>query len=358
MEEARIEYIDKKIEETISNRYTDAANTLNNSIQIIEESLETDYQRGIIYGKLLVAFANFIRSDCEHVFEFLMDSYEYFKQNSLEKGLLITLNTLGGYYDNQGDYEKALVYLHEGILASKKLNFKDGEADILSSMGKVYLRIKNYDKAIQSLMSSLEIRKEINLPQAQASSLNLLGRAYTLKKEFDTAVAFYDQSIKIRKEIDDYHGMVWSNIGLATMYESKNEPEKSILFYKKAFDSKEKLNDSILEFHITKGLGNIYLMQGDYKLAEQQITPLISIAESTKSKPLLYQAYELTASYYEKTSDFEKAFRNYKKYIELKEEVLNTETQNRILNKQTEFEILNTKKEEEISKLRNLISNK
>ena len=352
--EARIEFIDKKIQRSISSRYSDTKESYQIALQILEDSVEVSYNHGIIYGKLLVALTNFIRAKDEHVFEFLMDAYEYFQQNPKEIGFLLTLDVLGSYYDNDGDYEKALSYLNEGILASKNIDFKEGEADILSSLGKVYMRLNNYDKAIQSFTSSLKIREEKELKQAQASALNLLGRVHTLKGLYEDAAAYYEQSISIRKEIDDHYGIVWSFIGLASMYETKGEPNKSIMYYKKALDSNENVNDLRLEFQISKGLGTIYLLQSDYDLAKDQIVPLVEMAEKINSKPLIYQAYKLLACYYEKINEFEKAYKCYKKHTELKDEVINTTTQNRIAHKQAEFEIINAKKEAEIYQLKNV----
>lgn len=346
--------IDKKILLSIDKRYSDTRESYNIADEIIRESDKINYARGIIYGKLLIALTNFIQAKDEHVFKFLMDAYEYFKNSPEEKGFLLTLDTLGGYYDIDGDYEKAMFYLEEGILAAKKSDFKEGEADLLSSLGKVYLRLNNYDKAIRSFSSSLQIRETLNLKQAQASALNLLGRSHALKGLYDEAILFYEKSIAIREKINDMGGIVWSYIGLASIYESKGETGQSVLYYNKALDSNETLNDMRLKFQVAKGLGTIYLQQNHFDRAKEQIIPLVEMAEKNNSKPFLYQANRLLSCYYEKTGDFEKAFKCYQKYTEIKEEVINTTTQNRIAHKQAEFEIITAKKESEIYQLRNV----
>ncbi|MFO7827329.1 MAG: tetratricopeptide repeat protein [Bacteroidales bacterium] len=352
--EARIKYLDDKIHASIQTRYSDTQKTHQKAVKILEESLELKYYRGQVYGKLLVALTSILQGNLEYVFEFLMEGYEYFKDQPKEIGLLLTLDSLGMYYDYEGDYEKALSYLDEGVEAAKKVDFKEGEADILSTLGKVYMRVNSLDQAIDSFLSSFQIRKKMDLKQAQASSLNLLGRAHALKGNYEQALVYYDQSIEIRKELKDLTGIVWSYIGLATMYENKDEFHKSILYYKKALDANENLKDLRVKFQICKGLGYIYLLQSEYDLAREQILPLIEISEKINSKPLIYQANRLLASYYEKKHEYEKAYQHFKKYTELKEEVLNTKTQNRIAQKQAEFEIINAKKEAEIFQLKNV----
>ncbi len=349
-----IKEIDQKIQKAIELRYSKTNESNQLGIDILEKSIENEYIKGIIYGKLIIAISNFINSSDDKVFEFLMDAYEYFQKNTAEKGFYLVLDNLGAYYDNQGEYEKALQYLNEGLNDSKATDAKEGEADILSTLGKVYLRIQNYSKAVDTFSQSLKIRENLGLKKAAASSFNLLGRAYCLLKEYNRAYEFYDQSIQIRKELNDMSGIVWSYIGMASMFELQKEYPKSILYYKKAIDYNIYVKDLRSEFHISKGLGDIYLEQSDYELAKDQILPLEQIAEKLSSNPLLYQAYEQIAHYYEKIKDSDQAYRYLKKYTKLKDEVLNTTTQNRIANKQAELEIINAKKEAEIYQLKNV----
>lgn len=339
-----VESIDDKIKQSIEKRYSDTIVSHRYAVTVIENSYELNYLRGLNYGKVLFALTHVIKNKTEHVFEFLMDSYDYFIQNQKEVGYLLTLNALGNYYDYNGNYEKALHYLEEWVYAEKKTDFREAESDILSSLGKVYMRLNKYDEAIKHFLSSLQIRRDKNLKPAEASSLNLLGRAHSLKGLYKKGLEFYEQSINIRKKLNDDHGIVWCYIGIASMYELKGENYKAILYFKKAQEYNKEKKDQMGNFHIAKGLGKIYIEHSDYDLAKEQITRLLNISEKINSKPLIYKACRLTANYYEMTRQFQKATEYYKKYIELKEEVLNIETQNRIAQKMAEFEIMAAKR--------------
>jgi len=349
-----INQIDKQIDQAIDIRYSKTEESHALAVQIVNDSQKIKYERGIEYGKIIIAITNFILAIDDYVFEFLIDGYDYFKLNKQEKGYLIVLDTLGGYYDNQGDYEKAFFYINEGIEASKSNLYREGEADILSTNGRVLIRIGNYVKAIESFEKCLQIRKELQLQRAQASALNLLGRAHALKGNYDNSEEYYCQSIGIRKELNDIGGITWSYIGIASMYVLRGEEFKSIFYYKKALDYNFYNRDLNLDFQINKGIGEAHLKQKEFKLAKDFILPLVDLAQKIKSKPLLYQAKELLSIYYEGIGDYEKAFKFYKEFVKLKEEVINTATQNRIANKQAEFEIINAKKEAEIFELRNV----
>jgi serine phosphatase RsbU (regulator of sigma subunit) len=349
-----VESIDDKIQQSIEKRYSDTIVSHQFAVTIIEDSFDLKYKRGINYGKLLFAITNLIKAKDEHVFEFLTDSYEYFRGYPKEIGYLMTLDGLGRYHDYTGDYEKALSYLEEGVIAAKGTEYREFQADILSSLGKVYMRLNNYEDAIQVFYKSFNIRKQKGLKAAQASSLNLLGRAYTLSGAYDKAIRFYEQSINLRKELNDIHGIVWCYIGLASMFESEGDNYKSIFYYKKALDYTKGHIDQMSDYHIAKGLGEICLEHADYEQAKKYIMRLLDISEKISSKPLIYKVYRLLANYYEKTNQFKKAVEYFNKYINLKEEVLNMKAQNRIAYKQTEFEIINAKKESEIFQLKNV----
>ncbi len=349
-----IKHIEDKIKEALDLRFAQTGKSNELGIEILNESKKYEYIKGINYGKLIIAVTNFLRAKDEHVIEYLLDALEYFESIDPETGYVINLDFLGSYYDITGQYDKSIDYLNKGLNIAREIANKEGEADILGSLGKIYSRLHDFDKAIDCHTKSLEIRKTNELVFAQASSLNLLARSYSLKGDYEKAEDYYKESIFLRLKIKDYSSLAWSYLGLASLYEKIQKFDMAQEYYYESLKINQKNKDKQLIFHNNLGLGNVFFHKNDMLKAEKYTKSLIGLANEIDSKPLLSQAYKAVSEVYERKGNYTEAYKSYIQYHKLKEEVLNSETQNKIAQQQAEFEIINAKKEAEIYQLRNV----
>jgi len=349
-----LENINLKIKDAINLRFADTVKSHELGKEILEESKKLGNDKGIAYGKLIIAMTNFLKAKDERVIEYLLDAHEYFQTSDQELGYVLNLDFLGSFYDMSGQYDKSIDLLNKGLNIAREIEYKEGEADILSSLGKIYSRLHDFDKAVDCHTKSLEIRQANELVYAQGSSLNLLARTHTLKEEFAKAEEYYKQSIFLRIKLKDYGGLAWSYLGIASLYEKMEEFDLAQEYYYESLKINQRINDKRLIFHNNIGLGSVFFRKNDILKAEKYTKSLIILAQELDSKPLLSQAYRAISEIHEKKGEYEEAYKAYSEFHKLKEEILNSETQNRIAQQQAEFEIINAKKESEIYQLRNV----
>ncbi|MCK4662907.1 MAG: tetratricopeptide repeat protein [Bacteroidales bacterium] len=350
----KIKDIEKLIHDSISNRYSNSKESHSLAVEILKKSKRQNFIKGIAYAHCIIGFTNQIMHKSENVINHLLDAISFFENNKNEQGYSLTANSLSNYYDILGDYEKALKYANDGYNAANKYNFKEIKADLLSTIGILHSRIADYKHALNSHKKALGIRKKLNLIHASASSLNLIARTNLFLKNFNESEINYKKSIELRNKHNDKGGLIWSYIGIASLYEETNDLLNAENYYLKANEINNAINDLRAKFQIYKGIGKIYCLNDKTNRAWQYLEPLLSIAKELNSKPFEYQAHYALSSYYEKTNHPKESLFHINKYIELKEEVINSETQNKIAQQKAEFEIVNAKQEAEIFQLRNV----
>ncbi|MCK4699322.1 MAG: hypothetical protein KAT38_03270, partial [Bacteroidales bacterium] len=120
-------------------RYENTKETLELSSKALKLSQELGYDRGIAYGKLHQAVANFLLSNEKNLVQDLLDASEYFESTEEdETGLPVCLNFLARVYEGYGNYEYGLNYAQKALKEAKKIGYFEGEGDILSNLGLIY----------------------------------------------------------------------------------------------------------------------------------------------------------------------------------------------------------------------------
>ena len=334
-------------------RYQDMPTAFELSKQVLENAKKLNYEKGIAYAKLNHAFCCFFLSKEERILESLLEVLNFFEKNNEEAGYARCLYTLGNVYEHHGDYDNGLKFCMKGLTVAENLGLKEEQGDALSVMGLIYSRLSDYDNAIENYKLSLAIREEIHDQKAAASSLNLIARSYSLKNDFTTAIEFYRKSLDVRNAMNDYGGLPWTYIGLASLYEKINDNTKAIEHYNLSLNSNATINDKRCDLYCNMGLGRIFSKRKEIT-ALAYIDKAYEIALYVNAKPLIYEVLQAYSEYYEMLGEFAKSLEYYKKFNNLKEEVLNHDTHNKIKQQQINFAIERSQKEAEIYQLRNV----
>ena len=336
-------------------RYEDTKEALKLSSEALKLSKKLDYSRGIAYGKLHQAVANFLLSHAETLVQDLLDASEYFESSEEgETGLAVCLNFLARVYEGYGNYEYGLNYAQKALKEAKKIEYFEGEGDILSNLGLIYSRLSDFDRALEMYKQSLTIREKLGNSKAIASSLNLTARAFSLKGDYQEALEYYQKSLDLRTKENDISGLPWSHLGIASLKEKTGDLKGAVYHYKESLKLNKSFGEKRLEVQCLLGLGRIYTEQKKKEEGLDWLQRALELGEELKAKPLLFEIHKALGEFFEKTNDFGKALEHYKLYQKIEKEVLSTESQNRLKNQQIAFATEQSKREAEIYQLKNV----
>jgi serine phosphatase RsbU (regulator of sigma subunit) len=336
-----------------NNRYIDREKGLQLALEAKESALKNNQLQDYHFAQLIIAQYLFWKTnEGEHLI-IANQSLAYFEKENEVLGTSRANAVCAGMYDQYGEYEKAMRHALNAVKASELIDNDSHKGDCYTLLGQIYSRIHDYASAIQALQKALEIRKKIKEEKAVASSLNLIARNYVLSKQYIEAKKYYEESLLLRETIGDTAGIPWTYLGLASLYSEQKEWKQSLELYTKAEQAnqhKEKQFDLLCLL----GKGKICLNQASIKKAITYLNEALAIAKSLKISSLESEAHQLLAEAYEGDANLALALSHYKKYNELKQDILSNEKVNMLKNQQIAFSVEHAEKEAEIHRLKHI----
>ena len=246
------------------------------------------------------------------------DSAKYFFEKALEYSkkhkFLVheehTLNNLGMYNWNQGNFEKALNYYFESIRVNQKNpENKRGNVDAsYNNIGLIYQEMHLYDKAIKYHLKSLEIRKKRKYIAAQIHSYNNLGFCYKELNQLQKARASFEMSITLSKQINPGNEYYNAIEGLASIEFREENYKKALDLYLQSLNrpqevpmnAKEKINlySNLSAVYVNLKQPKEALKYGELCLSELQL--------SSENKEYEVEVYKSLAQAYYMIGNVEK----------------------------------------------------
>ncbi len=295
-----------------------AIETLNAAEKIAKKKGQEYGYNSFLNVKAIYYDINGMADSAKYFFE---KSLQYSRSNKFKVHEEHTLNNLGMYAWNKGDYDAALTY----YFASLKLaeaergddTYKRKDASY-NNIGLVYQDMELYQKAIPYHFKALKIRIENDNNLGQASSYNNLGICYNALMNYDSAQYFFEQGIKAAKTTKDVIGYYKNTQGLADIFAQKNNYQEALKLYMESYNrpGNEPINHQD-KVHITSGIAGINLRLKNYQQAIKYGE--ICVAEMNSDTTTNYKqtdVFEILATAYYAIGDVEKgALYNRKFYM-------------------------------------------
>jgi tetratricopeptide (TPR) repeat protein len=252
------------------------------------------------------------------------------KQNEGRIGAVI--NSLGGAWQEKGDYSKAIGYYEKAFQIVIKV-FGENHPNVATeynNLGLAWALKEDYDKAISYYEKSLQINLKTlgeDHPSV-ATNYDNLGGTWEAKGEYGKAIGYYEKSLHILLKIfGENHPSIatgYNNFGIAC--NAKGEYDKAIGYLEKAL----KINVKIFGEHHPKAaanysnLGSAWREKGGYDKAigydekALQIN-LKAFGENHPSVAINYKNLGLT---WQDKGKYDKAIGYYEKALQFDVEVL------------------------------------
>ena len=215
----------------------------------------------------------------------------------------VNLGNLGRSYVDLGDVKKAIEFFEQALVIARKIGDRRGEGTRLGNLGGAYIRLGDARKSIEYYEQALAISREIGDRNLEGSWLGNLGGAYSDLGEPRKAIEFYEQSLRISCKIGDRR-LEEAELGnLGTAYSDLGELRKAIEFNEQALKISREIGDWRGE---GAALGNLGLAYSD-------------LGESRKAIELYEQALAIAGEIADKQNESEFLCNLGKAYLDVKE---------------------------------------
>lgn len=295
------------------------------------------------------------------------------------------------YSSTTKNKDSALVVSRNVLERIKKANYKVGEAWVYKIMSLVFAESK-LDSSVYYAIKAMKLYKEEkNIRGENSIKINIAG-VYNNMKKYREAIAVSMEALTYSIEVKNYHYAGTACVNIGNSYLSLNQYDSAIIYMHKSYEYNKLREDPYGEAYALAQIGHIYLKQKKYKeaypffkqavdngikinsdeikymghggliqiaAANNEWNKVVSFDNEDLKKSFLHEPdelkiYELLALAYEKKGNYEKAYENYKQYIELQSKITDKERlqkadeleaiyQNK--EKQNKIELLNKEKE-------------
>lgn len=177
------------------------------------------------------------------------------------------LSSLGVYYINKGDYDRALAPLKKAVILEKDFYIAR------QNLGVWYLHFNRYDEAIREFKLALALRPDLsNARQGLGICYAMTGRYDDAKKEFITV-------------LKDEPAAITSFLNLGRLYEMKGDYAKSLGYYGKIIENTKDSPDTAVAY---MRIGDLYQKMGDSEKAQIYHKKATDISGGTLIAPRRY----------------------------------------------------------------------
>ena len=228
-----------------------------------------------------------------------------------------SLNNLGAFYWNMGEYAKAEPFLLQALQIKKKVLGEEHRdyATSLNNLAGLYWKTGAYAKAEPLLAQATRImRKALGEEHPNyATSLDNLGTLYVNLGEYAKAEPLYLRAAQIfSMSVGEEHPAYAQNRdNLGGLYDKMGEYAKAEPFYLQAMQIRKKVLGDKHPSYATSlnNLGGLYWMMGEHAKAEPLLLRSMQITKEVlgAKHPAYATALNNLGMLYDKTGDFAKA---------------------------------------------------
>lgn len=195
-------------------------------------------------------------------------------------------------------------------------------AVIQNSLGAVYYQLKDYPTAIRYHEESLTLDSD---EKVSSDPLSNLGLAYFGEKKFEAALEYHAKALKVREKQSDYGGIAISHLNISAVYQGQGRHEEALQSLYKCLEIGERLEHPVIISAAKINMGISYGVQKKFAQAKNSINEGLALASENSLLEHVKEGYRELATIDSIQGDWQSAFSNYKKYILIRDSLINEE---------------------------------
>jgi serine phosphatase RsbU (regulator of sigma subunit) len=269
------------------------------------------------------------------------------KETDDKVGIAASYNNIGLVYYNVGDFEKSL----DNYLKSLAVKEAIGDASIgstYSNIGNIYMSQNNFSKALETYNKYLATSEALNDKYGIGTSCNNIGNVYNRLGENTKAMQYHSRALAIRQELNDKKGVAASYNNIGNVYGQLGDYEKALFNHQKSQKLAEEIGDKQGIGLSYLNIGMAYVELGRPEEGLQQLEKSLAVNREIGDKETVLDTYNALSNLFNKIQNYEKAYYYHKLSSDLKDSLLNEQSNRQIAEMNTRYD--SEKKDKELIK--------
>ncbi len=262
-----------------------------------------------------------LKNELEKSVHYLHTSITILNENNIIEDFPERYSNLGFVYEYMGDYKQAEKLYKEGLKFAKKHNCEKALISSYSGMGRLNLQLKRYQTAVEYLECNLALVKDKGMNRELATIMVNLAIAYLNLKNYDKALELNLQlDTKILKENDqELYYTVILNTGCC--FADKGDYDKAKPYFKKANSYALKKNDIPQMIFSLINLGRISKLEFDFNKALDYLNQALPLSEKANSPRQLLDIHGLIGEVFLLQNNYTNAITHYQKAVQINDSI-------------------------------------
>lgn len=266
----------------------------------------------------------------------------------------VSLNNLGIYYTQTGDYPTALESCFHSLRIKEELNDKRGIGSTLINIGSIYNRLGNTVQEIKMYERSMKIAEEINDAKMLAHNHLNLGVLHMNLQEYDKALSYLNNIDEVLYDLGDKHNALSALNNQGMLYVKLNRHDQALEKYNRCLELSKETGNVPGTINSLINLGELKIKLNDFESARKHLDEAVQLAKTHSLKSNLKDALLVISAYYENRQDYKRALEEYREHVELKSELLNMQSLKQLGELQLKYDLEKKEDEAQINYLKNV----
>ena len=195
------------------------------------------------------------------------------------------------YWQRQGLWQEAEVYLQWAVRAAQAIGDRPREAQLAQELGNIENSLGQKNRAQERYEHALAIWRSLGNARNEAATLFNLGRMSQEEEDFATARVYYEVSLKAAKSDGDEQGQGRALQALGLIAESQGEIEEARHFYELVFEMRQQAEDTVGQAGALNVLGVLEYHQHHYEAARDHLNASLKNAQTALNEFWAAEAY-------------------------------------------------------------------
>ena len=253
-------------------------------------------------------------------------------------------------YQVLGDYKKAFDNQMQSLLICEKNDDVEGIANAQYNLGSIFFYQNQFERAREHYEKAKVICDELQSERLIYSCLAALGSVNEKLGENKKSLEYNKKSLELATKLNYKTGIAYAKGNIAANYLSVNNFAKAERYCKDAISIKLDLEDSYGAIGSKIDLSKVYIDWNKPQEAVIVLDEALELAKMVESKSRQSDIYKTLSIVYEQLDNASKALDYTKKYVALKDSLLNEKTLEEMGQSQRRYEL--EKKEHDIEMLK------
>ncbi len=244
-----------------------------------------------------------------------------------------------------GNYAESAKWNYASLKLCEQLGDKYGMAIALSNIAQDNKNLGNYTTAISYFQKALKIELE-NIVKDEinaAGTYNALGEIYKIIGNYPEAIKNYSLALQLAKKIKDKFATASAYGGIGEVFQAQSNYNEALKNYTIGAEIFRSISNKLELSRLCSEMGVCYSRLKRYDEAKKCFDDALALSKELGSNVSFtdyYQGKEILDS---ATGNWEFAYKNYKRYIALRDSTFNKDNLKKMLSTQMQYE--NEKKE-------------